>query len=71
MLRGPRTIDETRQVTPCIHTKNLVFGLEQARTMLRQVYKQMHEVFYPKTENQNGNEDPQTYHRILRNLRWP
>jgi hypothetical protein len=46
---------EARAIRPCLHAKNLVFGLEQARTMLRQVYKQMNAVFYPKTDTQNGN----------------
>jgi hypothetical protein len=46
---------EARAITPCIHTKNLVFGLEHSRTMLRQVYQQVDAVFYPKTKTQNGN----------------
>jgi hypothetical protein len=36
---------ETRRITPCIHAKNLVFGLEQSRTMLRQVYQGMADIF--------------------------
>jgi hypothetical protein len=45
---------EARALKPCLHAKNLVFGLAHARDALRQVHQQMQTILYPKTDNQNG-----------------
>jgi hypothetical protein len=44
---------ETRRIVPCIHAKNLVYGLEQSRTMLRQVYQGMDAIFDPENTRES------------------
>ena len=39
---------QARKIIPCIHAKNLIFGLEHSRTMLRQVYQEMDAIFHPE-----------------------
>ena len=46
---------EARAILPCIHTKNLVFGLGHARDSLREVCKIVDEICNPKTDNKNAN----------------
>jgi hypothetical protein len=43
---------EARQIVPSIHTKNLVYGLGQSRTMLRQVYQDLQAIYYPQKTNE-------------------
>jgi hypothetical protein len=45
---------EARAIKPCLHAKNLVFGLGHARDTLRQVHQEMQTILYPKTDDQNG-----------------
>jgi len=46
---------EARAILPCIHAKNLVFGLGHARDTLKQVHQEIQTILYPKTDNQNAN----------------
>jgi hypothetical protein len=40
---------EARQIVPTIHTKNLMFGLEHSRRMLRQIYQDLNAIYLAKT----------------------
>jgi len=39
---------EVRGIRPCIHAKNLFFGLHQSRAMLWKVYHHMNAIFHPE-----------------------
>jgi hypothetical protein len=45
---------EARAIKPCLHAKNLVFGLAHAGDAPRQVHQEMQTILYPKTDNQNA-----------------
>jgi hypothetical protein len=41
---------EAGGLKPCIHAKNLVYGIEHARTMLREIQQKIIAIYEPKNE---------------------
>ena len=51
-----RRLIEAGKIIPCIHAKNLVFGLEHSRTMLKEVYQGLDAIFHPENIHKEAND---------------